>query len=203
MISLLTGTVAHKYLSTLILDVNGVGYEIACTYQCAEKHAVGDTATIITYTDVKEDSIRLFGFHERLEKQIFLMLTAVKGVGSKSSLEILSTIPATALLRIIGSGDLDQLRRVKGIGKKTAERIVVELKDKVSEYAGEMAAERPAQIANGESYSGHSGSDAIAALQALGFSEADSSKAVGQALTDPNIASQSVGEIVKEALRYV
>src|SRR3990167_1206675 len=125
MISRLRGTVIDSTLDTLTLDVQGVGYEIYPTSSCREALAVGEEADVVIYTDVKEDSITLYGFRDRLEKQAFLLLKTVKGVGSKSAADIISRLDKIALFRAIASGDLARLQSVRGVGKKTAERIVV------------------------------------------------------------------------------
>ena len=135
MISYLRGTVFHQSGTSITLDVAGVGYELVCSTSCLEAIAGEDEVQIIVYTDVREDAIKLYGFVDQLEKQVFQLLLKVKGVGAKSASEILSQVDKHDLLRLIGSGDSSRLCTVKGIGKKTADRIVLELKDQVASFA--------------------------------------------------------------------
>ncbi len=205
MIAHLKGQILEKHLHSVIIDVSGVGYEVICTLSCLAGLSEGESASIIIHTDVKEDSIRLYGFSDFLEKQIFLLLVAVKGVGAKSGTEILSQIDCRALLRIIGGADVTALTRLKGIGKKTAERIIVELKDKVSDFAVTAGHSSPLKVETIR-YDAESSSDtedAVAALEALGFPQAEARAAVQSALQQEGTSNLPVGEIVKEALRYV
>ena len=198
MISSLHGTVEDISLDVATISVNGVGYEVFCTAACAASIEVGSSARIVVYTDVKEDSIRLYGFSDRTERQVFLLLIKVTGVGSRSAVDILSRIDKLELLRIIGAGDTARLQQVKGVGRKTAERIVVELKDKVSEFAEAAAGVRR----EGTMEAAGALQDALAALVALGFPRRDAERALGGAqgsLRD----SMSAGDIVREALRHI
>lgn len=178
--------------------VGGVGYEVYCTRACAAGLSVGTESYIQVYTDVKEDSIRLYGFSDKTERQVFLLLMKVTGVGAKSGLDILSRIDKLDLLRIIGAADTTRLQQVKGIGKKTAERIVVELKDKVSEFVDSSTAGRlDERQALSEPLQ-----DAIAALVALGFSRRDAEKAIAR-VGDRVKDDMTAGEVVREALKFV
>lgn len=199
MISLLTGTVAEVTGSMVTLDVNGVGYEVIASRNCASRLEAGGRAKIVIYTDVKQDSIRLFGFDDQLEKQVFLLLTRVKGIGTRTASEIVSKIDKKDLLKVIGAGNLTALSAVKGIGKKTAERIIVELKDKVGEYAlerGGGAFEVEVEVLE-------PAGEAIEALLALGFSRKDAEGAVSQVGQQADLSSLPSGEIVRQALRFV
>ena len=106
--------------------VHGVGYQVFCTQAAAATLEINTEIKIVTYTEVREDAIRIFGFESKLEKQTFLLLTLVKGIGPKSALDVLSRIDAKTLLKIIAGGDVSKLKAVKGIGQKTAERVVVD-----------------------------------------------------------------------------
>jgi Holliday junction DNA helicase RuvA len=157
------------------------------------------------HTDVREDAIRLFGFHSQAERQVFLLLNKVSGMGPRSSLDVLSNVSIRELLRAIGAGDVQGLMKIKGVGRKKAERIVVELKDLV----GSMADERAAGLrVGGESgvTSGSAGqpvsSDAVAALEVLGFARRDAEIAVAKA-AESGWAQGEVGDLVREALRFV
>lgn len=199
MISSLKGIVDDISLGVVTLDVNGVGYEVLCTSACLACLEVGEVAKIITYTDVKEDSIRLYGFHDRMERQVFTLLLKVSGVGARTSADILSKMDKLELLRIIGAGDVARLQAIKGIGKKIAERIVVELKDRVAEFA-EHGVEHTS--AKQEEFS-EPFQDALAALIALGFTRRDAERSLeavrGQGARKPT----GTGNIVREALKYI
>lgn len=199
MIALLSGTVREIDGRFVTLDVNGVGYEVRCSTGCLADLTEGQPARIVVYTDVREEAINLYGFRDRLEKQAFLLLLRVKGVGARSASDILSQIAALDLLRAIGAGDIHGLQRVKGVGRKTAERIVVELKDKVAEFA----LEKGALSERVEKTPAAASEDAVAALVALGFARKDAERAVQQVETNGLSGEADSGRIAKEALRYV
>jgi Holliday junction DNA helicase RuvA len=132
MIALLTGTVAHKTPDTVILDVGGVGYRVQIPFSTYfELPEPGTTCTLHVHTHVKEDAIHLFGFRSAQEKQCFQLLLSVSGVGPKLARDILSNIQPPELAAALANGNLTRLSAIPGIGKKTAERLVLELKDKV------------------------------------------------------------------------
>jgi len=132
MIALLTGLIAHKTPDHIILDVHGVGYRVhipfSTYYELPEE---GGSASLHIHTSVREDAILLYGFRTRLEKSFFQLLIAVSGVGPKLARDILSNIQPGPLAQALTQGDLNKLSTIPGIGKKTAERLVLELKDKV------------------------------------------------------------------------
>ena len=133
MISFLVGTIEEKYENTLVLDVNGVGYEL----QISNNSLVAlpnsnETTKVYTYLHVKEDGIALFGFATQEEKGIFMKLITVSGVGPKMAISILSGMKISDLIVAISREDVSLLAKIKGLGKKTAERICLELKDKIS-----------------------------------------------------------------------
>lgn len=133
MIALLTGLIAHKSPDHIILDVQGVGYRVhipfSTYYELPEE---GGAASLHIHTSVREDAILLYGFRTRLEKSFFQLLIAVSGVGPKLARDILSNIQPGPLAQALAQSDLGKLSTIPGIGKKTAERLVLELKDKVS-----------------------------------------------------------------------
>ena len=198
MIAHLRGIVLSQNQSALVLDVHGVGYEVMCSLGVLSQLQVGEEATLIIFTEMRENSIRLFGFTEQLEKTVFIFLMQVKGVGAKTASEILSSIDHRELLRLIASGDVAALQKVKGIGKKTAERILVELKDRVMDHVGEN---RGAPPVSGSS--GAADNDALAALEALGFRRAEAQEALQQVLKKLGPNDNDPGELVKQALRYI
>ena len=133
MISFLVGTIEEKYENTLVLDVNGVGYELQISNNSlVALPNANETTKVYTYLHVKEDGIALFGFATQEEKGIFMKLITVSGVGPKMAISILSGMKISDLIVAISREDVSLLSKIKGLGKKTAERICLELKDKIS-----------------------------------------------------------------------
>ena len=205
MISRLNGEVIEVNGDSIVIDVAGVGYEVACTSLTLSRITIGSRTVISIYTDVREDAIRLFGFDTQAERQMFLLLNRVSGIGPRSSLDVLSNVAIRDLLRAIGSGDVRALMAIKGVGKKKAERIVVGLRDLVANMAGERSSALRAMVSvegNAEATIPSISGDAVAALEVLGFARRDAEAAVSQA----SRSSQNltvVGDLVREALRHV
>lgn len=197
MIGRLTGKIVEVLAQTALIDVNGVGYEMRCSRACLDRLVLGENTSLVVYTDVREDAITLYGFADQLERQVFHLLKLVNGVGSKTASDIISRIDKLELLRIIGSADPSALQKVKGIGKKLSERIVVELKEKVAEFALE-ARSSSLQI---ERVATEPLSDATEALKSLGFTAKDAERALRQAQV--HVQSGDVGALIREALKFV
>jgi Holliday junction DNA helicase RuvA len=197
MIAFLVGIIAERIGATVLIDVGGVGYEVLCTRAARDKMVLGERAKVPVYTEVREDALRLFGFADSLERQVFLLLLKVKGVGPKTALDIISAIDKVGLLRSIGSQDVATLQGTRGIGKKTAERIVLELRDRVTEFVTDLQSFEPAQV------SGQSGvvHDAVEALIALGFPRRDVERIVRQ-VSEQLTAPFDSGAVVRESLRH-
>ncbi len=133
MFAYLEGTIAYKQEGYLVIDVGGVGYELnVSVYTNATLPNVNEKAKVYTYLQVKEDGVALFGFATMEEKDMFLKLITVSGVGPKMAIGILSNSPMNDLIKAISLNDIKVLSSIKGVGKKTAERIAIELKDKVA-----------------------------------------------------------------------
>lgn len=133
MISFLVGIIEEKSDSTLTLDVSGVGYELGISRSTyLSLPAEGERAKVLTFMSVREDGVSLFGFATKEEKELFLKLTSVSGIGPRVAIGILSGMPISELIKSILQGDLRSLSAIKGLGKKTAERLCLELKDKLS-----------------------------------------------------------------------
>jgi Holliday junction DNA helicase RuvA len=197
MIAFLVGEVSELIGSTVLIDVLGVGYEVLCTRGAREKMVLGEKLKIPIYTEVREDALRLFGFADSLERQVFLLLLRVKGVGPKTALDIISVIDKVDLLRSIGSQDVATLQGTKGIGKKTAERIVLELRDRVGEFVADIQSYGP----NLGPENGGIVQDAIDALVALGFAKRDVERVVRGVSQQLSSVKES-GDLVREALRH-
>jgi len=205
MISRLKGTVVDQEGDSVCLDVNGVGYEVTCSAPLISRLDIGKEATFPVYTDVREDAIRLFGFDSAAERHVFLLLNRVSGMGPRSSMDVVSNVQIRDLLRAIGSGDVGALMSIKGVGRKKAERIVVELRDLVASMAGERSSGlRGLVTVERDQAPGTQpiSNDAVAALEVLGFPRRDAESAVGQAMTGAPTFKE-VGDLVREALKFV
>ena len=168
MIALLTGLIAHKSPDHIVLDVHGVGYRVhipfSTYYELPEE---GGATTLHIHTSVREDAILLYGFRTRLEKSFFQLLISVSGVGPKLARDILSNIQPGQLALALSQGDLQKLSTIPGIGKKTAERLVLELKDKAGKLDISSLPVSEALNTPGEEVS----EDVISALLNLGYKE--------------------------------
>ncbi len=195
MIALLTGTLAHKSPESIIIDVAGVGYRVQIPFSTYyDLPEAGGNITLNIYTHVKEDAISLYGFRTLTEKAFFQLLIAVSGIGPKLAKDILSNVQVDELAAAIGRGDLARLSSVPGIGRKTAERLVLELKDKVHKL--DVAPVRH----EGVSSSAAAGieEDVASALMNLGYKEA----VVKKALTEiPIAADATMEDVLKQALK--
>lgn len=142
MIALLTGRLAHKSPESIILDVNGVGYRVQVPFSTYfDLPAEGASVTLHIHTHVKEDAIHLFGFRTLGEKELFQLMISVSGVGPRLATNILSNIGADDFSQALLRGDLARLSNIPGIGKKTAERLVLELREKIRKLTPDASAE--------------------------------------------------------------
>lgn len=195
MIALLTGKLAHKSPDFIILDVSGVGYRVQIPF--STYYALPDTGGAVSlniYTHVKEDAINLYGFRTMAEKEMFQLLISVSGVGPKLGNGILSNIEAENLSDALIRGDLARLSAIPGIGKKTAERLVLELREKVKKMGPFSIREDTAPSPGRQDIR----DDVISALVNLGYKEAVVQKAL-EAIDIPSDAS--VESILKQALK--
>ena len=175
MIARLTGTLAEIGVDYAVLDVAGVGYLIQASARTLSAiGAVGGTAMLLTEMQVREDSMTLFGFGSAGEREWFRMLTGVQGVGGRVALSILSTLDAGELSRAVAGQDKAMIARANGVGPKLAQRIAMELKDKVGGVAIGPAGSLPKAAAG-------MGADAVSALVNLGFKSAEAGAAVAAA----------------------
>ncbi len=187
MIARLRGKPVASTPEGLVLDVGGVGYLVAATPSAVRKADGAEEVAIETYLHVREDALQLYGFAERAERELFVQLLSVNGVGPKVALAIVSGSPAEELRRAIVREDAARFQAIPGIGKKTAERIVLELKEKIAAavtIAPVSAAEPDEHVV------------ARNALVELGYSLVDAERALAQ--TDPDAAPE---ERVRQALR--
>ena len=167
MIARLTGKIADVNFTQCIIDVNGVGYLVFIPMSTFDKlPREGEDASLNICTQVREDAISLYGFATILEKQLFEVLIGTTGVGPKLALSILSSMPVESFCSAIVNADLNVIKRISGIGKKTAERLIVELKDKVSKISQPLAAPGVEAVSDEKAAAME---DALAALEQLGF----------------------------------
>ena len=192
MIAYVRGVVVEKEPTRTVIEAGGVGYELLIPISTYEKlPRIGSEAKLLAYHCVREDDEMLFGFATADEREMFGKLTSVSGVGPKIALAILSGSSIAELSMSIVGGDFKRISAIKGVGRKTAEKICVELKDKVGEFAFSGSGDRnvAAPVAK----------DAVAALRALGFNEETSSKMVADVLAK-NPSADGVESIIKAAL---
>ncbi|PLX79904.1 MAG: Holliday junction branch migration protein RuvA [Desulfuromonas sp.] len=194
MIARLTGTIWERTPEQLILDVQGVGYRVQVPLSTYYALSDEEQASLLIYTHVREDAIQLFGFLTSEERELFTILIGVSGVGCKLAVNILSNMPVEQLCTALYGGDIKGLSGIPGIGKKTAERLVLELRDKVVHLAGKGSAPtaRP-QAEPGEKLT----DDAISALINLGYKEAQARKALSTLAPGPD---DSLETMLKQAL---
>lgn len=193
MIGYVYGKVMYNDGNLLLVENGGIGYEIICSSAAFCRMMEKREGGIYTYTQVKEDSIALFGFDTIEEKKMFLKLISVSGVGAKMGVTVLGSMNLKDLALAIATSDVKSLSRVKGLGKKTAERIIVELREKVS---AEDTEPLPAGVA--PAASGSDAENAVTALMSLGYNRVTSVKAVNSALAS---GASTVEEIIAAALR--
>lgn len=199
MIAYLSGKILEKHTNTVIVDVGGVGYEVfiplSTFYELGD---AGSDVQLRIYTSVREDAIQLFGFKTAREKEIYLRLISVQGVGAKSGITMLSGMSADEIIAAIRTENLAKLTAIPGVGKKTAERLVVELRDKISELAkGISAGSSMSAIAGVGSDSVFD--DALSALVNLGYQKNAAEKALQQAKQDGT--ELSVQKLLRAALQ--
>lgn len=194
MIAFLKGTIVRRRTDSVILDVHDIGYNIEISTQTLEQLPPdGKETKLLIYHHFTDNDQRLFGFISREEKNLFELLITVKGVGPKLGLTILSGMPAASTSEAIIQGDTKRLSQISGIGKKTAERMILELKDKIADIVS--GSPTPA-AASGK---GALQEQAVAALEALGIRKRDAEKAVAAA-DSGNGGDMGVQDLVKKAL---
>lgn len=195
MIGYLKGKVLNMDADSAIILVGGVGYEVYCSGAAFSKMVVGGECEVYTYLQVSEaNGVQLYGFSSVQEKAMFLKLISVSGVGPKVGISVLSQMSVNDVALAVATGDVKALSRVKGMGKKTAEKIIVELRDRVIAPIGGAAAADSSPIVRISS----GDEDAVVALMSLGFNRAESERAVSKAKQQ---GAKSAEEIIMLALK--
>jgi len=198
LIAYLEGKLVEKNPTFLILEVNGVGYSVnipISTY--SNLGEIGQMVKVLTHQQVREDELKLFGFSTRQEKALFELLISVNGVGPKVALGILSCIPADGFQRSVLQEDLDSLTTISGVGRKTAQRLIVELKEKLSK----MDLGGTEVVTGRDSVVYPAADEAALALMSLGYTKVEAKKALEKVVGDAKEAL-SVEELIKRALKH-
>jgi len=191
MISRLTGVLEEKTPEQLIVDVNGVGYQVFVSLQTFYRlPALHERVSLHIHTHLREDALQLFGFSEEKEKYSFLLLKGVSGIGPRLALNILSGIPVDELENALRVSDVTRLVAVPGVGKKTAERLVIELREKVGAWEDGLPGVSGEQAAFS--------TEATSALVNLGYRRTEAEKAVREALRR---GAASIADLIRDALR--
>ncbi len=198
MIAWLKGTLRSKAADRVVLDVGGVGYEVLIPFSTYyDLGNPGDLVDLHIYTHVREDALLLYGFLTSLEKRVFTMLIQVSGVGPRLAVTALSGLPVDELIRAVSQADILRLSSVPGIGKKTAERIILELKDKArtlaaSEELPESAA-MPSPVHE----------DVVSALVNLGYARNIAERAVGRVLGQGQGDAHPFEDLLRKSLKQI
>jgi Holliday junction DNA helicase RuvA len=196
MIVSLTGTLIRKSPTEVTIDVHGVGYGVSIPLSTYEVIGdVGGTVTLLTYLHVREDLLHLFGFAKEEERTLFKLLISVSGIGPKMAQGILSGISPAELRSHLTQGNLTALTAIPGVGKKLAERLVVELREKISKQESDLSSPRSAEPPIK--------TEAILGLTSLGYNRLVAEKAVRQALSEMNGDALTVEALLKHALRLI
>ncbi len=198
MFAFLRGVIAAKTLDAIHLDVNGIGYEVIVPHPVHDRIGIGREATLLTYCHIREDAFTIFGFLREEEKTLFVMLLSISGIGPKAAMSVLSSMSPSAFGRAIKDSDVTAFTRVPGIGKKTGQRIVLEMKAKLGQDA-ELGA-----ILGEETFAAEEADDAIAALMSLGCSPLEAKKAaqsarkkLGAAATDEDVVRAALQSMAR------
>jgi Holliday junction DNA helicase RuvA len=201
MIAYLSGKLLEKEANLVIIDVGGVGYEVTIPlstfYDLGE---TGEDVSLRVYTYVREDALQLFGFKTIRERELFVLLISVSGIGPKSAITALSGMSADEIIGAIRQNNLARLNSIPGVGKKTAERLVIELRDKIAKLSAvsseEMKSEGIPQLSGDDVYD-----DAISALVNLGYQRSAAEKALQLAMKEGT--EMSVQKLLRRSLQLL
>lgn len=203
MISFVKGKLVYIYENTIIVENNGIGYEIFVPMSViGNMPQIGSEVMIYTYMNVREDALQLFGFLDRDTLEVFKLLITVSGIGPKGAIGVLGTLSADDIRYAVMAEDAKTIAKAPGIGEKTASKVVIELKDKLKmrDVAPDIKSEIDGQQSIFEDNSKQAVSDAIEALAALGYSATEATKAVRKADTGEDT---TVEELLKQSLKYL
>jgi len=194
MIGRLKGILVHKQPPWLVVDVHGVGYELEAPMSTFyDMPDVGREVALFTHYAQKEDSVSLYGFLRDSERRLFRDVQKVSGIGAKIALAVLSGVSVDEFARLVQSSDVTALTRIPGIGKKTAERMVVELRDRAADFGGGGV--------TGQGQVGDPQSEAVSALQQLGYKPAEASRMARDAMSEGDDTAAIIRRALQSALR--
>jgi Holliday junction DNA helicase RuvA len=197
MIASLTGVLKSKNPTEVLIDVNGIGYSVTIPFSTYEKlGAVESKITLLTHLHVREDALQLFGFASPEERFFFKLLITVNGIGPKIAQGILSGISVADLKQHIANENISALTAIPGVGRKTAERLIIELRDKIGKIETFTSGSAPMQDADGDLRQ-----EALLALTSLGYNRPVAEKALRQVFTETKGEKLSLQELIKRALR--
>jgi Holliday junction DNA helicase subunit RuvA len=198
-ISRIVGTLIEKMPPELLVDVNGIGYEVyASMTTIYDLASIGETVVLHTHLQVKEDSHTLYGFHSKDERAVFRVLIKVNGIGPKMALAILSSMSTSELIENVQESNVDALVKIPGVGKKTAERLIIELRDKLGQAAKQDLFSTPKVL---KQVQADPRQEAEAALVALGYKPQEASKAVAKVPQDGSDSETIIKAALKGMLR--
>jgi len=195
MLDFIKGEIVELNPASVVLEVNGLGYAIHISLNTYSALSEKKTAKLYVYEAIREDAHLLFGFTEQRERSLFLHLISVSGVGANTARMILSSLTVSELETVISSGNSNVLKTVKGIGAKTAERIIIDLKDKIKLSEDIIGGEKIAMPMN------QAANEAVSALMMLGFNQAASQKVISKIVKDKPLST--VEEMIKMALKML
>lgn len=203
MIAYLSGKLLEKQATSVIVETNGVGYEVTIPlstfYELGEE---GSDVSLRIYTHVREDALQLFGFKTARERELYLKLISVQGIGAKSGISMLSGMSADEIVTAIRTDNLARLTSIPGVGRKTAERLVIELRDKLNEFTSQATQERIAAGAKPSELPADAVfDDALSALVNLGYQRNAAEKALKQAVKDGT--EMSVQKLLRKSLQLL
>ena len=204
MIAHLSGTIFAKHATSVILDVGGVGYEVTIPVSTFyDMEEPGSQLQLRIYTHVREDALQLFGFRTTRERELFTLLISVSGIGPKSGIAMLSGMSADEIIAAIRTNNLARLTSIPGVGRKTAERVVIELRDKMAALSSPALEEQLAATGGATAALSEDAlrEDALSALLNLGYQRAAAEKAVTQAVTEGG--DISVELLLRRSLRHL
>ncbi len=197
MIASLNGILRSKSPTEVLIEVNGVGYAVSIPLSTFERLGeLNSHVVLLSYLHVREDALQLFGFATEEERYLFKLLISISGIGPKIAQGILSGIGARELRSHIATGNIGALTSIPGVGRKTAERLIVELRDKIGKM--ELAATSPFGMTDDP---GGIRTEALLAMTSLGYTRQVAEKALRQALTEANGSSLTLQELIKRSLR--
>jgi holliday junction DNA helicase RuvA len=196
MIAFIEGKIVHKDPTHVVLETSGIGYEIKISLNTFSTIRDETNCKLLTHLSIKEDAHTLYGFHEMGEKKLFLDLISISGVGPSTALMMLSSMGVSELKQSIAIGDVRSVKSIKGIGEKTAQRIILELKEKMTKESGLIPVTSDTSLIHNSFKS-----EALHALLTLGFQKPAAEKAIEAVMKKEGTTTITVEQLIKSALK--